>query len=260
MWVGLAVWISLDPEILMMSGFSCRFFLVAVILASSLSFPASAQSSKDVQGAPIGAPIGAPAAGGIGAGGGGTGGPLRVIPQASWDLLNQMESESKTDFAPCHDGVHLKVPFGAIASFDYEVADPAKLRAAKDPKALLGDQVPAKIKALNGKPVLLVGFMVPIDVDRKGNVTSFALTQNQSFCCYGIPPGLTQLVVVQMEAGKVAPYSYDVPVAVYGTMKVGEDIDDGYILSLYRVTATEVVDVRELMKRGEKAKTAGGQE
>jgi hypothetical protein len=97
--------------------------------------------------------------------------------------------------------------------------------------------------------------MVPIDVDRRGNVTSFALTQNQSFCCYGIPPGLTELVVVDMAEGKSAPYSYDVPVAVYGTIKVGEEIDDGYILNLYHVTSTEVVDVRELMRRVEKAKT-----
>lgn len=237
--------------------------LLAAAIIVLATGSATAQGPQNVQGAPIGAPIGSPIGGtkgasGPAAGGGGTGGPVRTIPQASWDMLNQMESESQGEFAPSHDGVHLKVPFGAIASYDYEVADPVKLREAKDPKALLGDQVPAKIKALDGKPVLLVGFMVPIDVDKKGNVTSFALTQNQSFCCYGIPPGLTQLVIVDMEEGKVAPYSYDIPVATYGTMHVGEDIDDGYILSLYRVTATEVVDVRELMKRAEKAKAAGG--
>ncbi len=256
-----------------MPGCVIRYVLVvgAAVLASiALPMVAGAQGLKDVQGAPIGAPIGsafggtkgtavpAPAAGAPGAAG--TGGPARVVPQASWDMLKKMESESGAEaFEPCHDGVHLKVPFGALASFEYEVADPAKLRDAKDPRALLGDQIPVKIKALDGKPVLVVGFMVPIDVDKKGNVTQFALTQNQSFCCYGIPPGLTELVIVDMEEGKVAPYSYDVPVAVYGTLDVGEDIDDGYILSLYRVTAGEVVDVRELMKRAEKAKAAGGE-
>jgi len=244
-----------------------RCFFAATAIGLALPIFATAQGSKEIQGAPIGAPIGSAFGGTKGdtstpaapsGGAGGTGGSVRVVPQASWDLLKKMESESgKDEFVPCHDGVHLKVPFADLASYDYEVADPAKLRTAKDPKTLLGDQVPARIKALDGKPVLLVGFMVPIDVDKKGNVTQFALTQNQSFCCYGIPPGLTELVVVDMEAGKVAPYSYDVPVAVYGTLKVGEDIDDGYILSLYRVTAGEVIDVRELMRRADKAKAAG---
>jgi len=117
-------------------------------------------------------------------------------------------------------------------------------------------QIPNHIQALDGTKVLLVGFMVPIDVDRRGNVTAFALTQNQSFCCYGIPPGLTELVMVEMEDGKSAPYAYDTPVAVYGTMNVGEDIDDGYILSVYRMESSEVVDVRELMRRAEKARNA----
>jgi hypothetical protein len=130
------------------------------------------------------------------------------------------------------------------------------LRESKNPKDVLGDQIPPKIRELDGKGVLIVGFMVPIDVDRRGNVTSFALTQNQSFCCYGIPPGLTELIVVDMAEGKSAPYSYDVPVAVYGTMTVGEEIDDGYILSLYRVVSDEVIDVRELMRRVEKAQPA----
>lgn len=226
-------------------------------------------AAKDPQGAPIGAPIGAAP---IGAPIGGApadakgaspnpalGQPTRIIPQSSWDMLNTFEGGLDKPFETCHDGVHLKVPFGALASYEYEVADPAKLREAKDPKTVLGDQIPAKIKALNEQPVLVVGFMVPIDVDRKGNVTSFALTQNQSFCCYGIPPGLTELVIVDMEEGKVAPYSYDVPVAAYGKMQVGEDIDDGYILSIYKIKSNEVVDVRELMRRAEKAKaTATG--
>jgi hypothetical protein len=169
-------------------------------------------------------------------------------------MLDTLEQGDEESFALSHDGQHLKVTIGLLASYEYEVADPAKLRAARNVKEVLGDQIPERIRGLDGKKVLIVGFMVPIDVDRRGNVTSFALTQNQSFCCYGIPPGLTELVVVDMAEGKSAPYSYDIPVGVYGTMNVGEEIDDGYILSLYRVIATEVIDVRELMRRVEKAK------
>lgn len=182
-------------------------------------------------------------------------GQIRVIPQESWDLLDSMEGDGDElfDFKPSHDGIHLKVPFGALSSYIYEVPDPARLRTVKEPETLLGDQIPSRIKMLDEQKVLLVGFMVPIDVDRRGNVTAFALTQNQSFCCYGIPPGLTELVIIEMEEGKTAPYAYDIPIATYGSLHIGEEIDDGYILSLYRMTGTEVVDVRELMRRAKKS-------
>lgn len=229
----------------------------AAVVALTCCVPVLAQGSKDApQGEPIGAPIGAaPETSGTDQAAP-SGQPLRVIPQSSWDMLDKLERESGDEFVLSHDGKHLKVTFGALSSYEYEVPDPSRLREAKNPKDVLGDQIPAKIRELDGKGVLIVGFMVPIDVDRRGNVTSFALTQNQSFCCYGIPPGLTELIVVDMAEGKSAPYSYDVPVAVYGTMTVGEEIDDGYILSLYRVVSDEVIDVRELMRRVEKAQAA----
>lgn len=231
-----------------------RFRVALLLVALCVALPSFGQGSKDApKGEPIGAPIGAPI-GGAPDSAAPSGEPLRVIPQSSWDMLEKMEQDTGDTFPVSHDGQHLKVTFGALASYEYEVADPAKLRAAKDPKPVLGDQIPAKIRDLDGKKVLLVGFMVPIDVDRRGNVTSFALTQNQSFCCYGIPPALNELVIVDMAEGKSAPYSYDVPVAAYGTMTVGEEIDDGYILSLYRVVSTEVIDVRELVRRVEKSK------
>src|SRR5690606_23508989 len=143
------------------------------------------------------------------------GDPIRVIPESSWDLLNQMESQGDpTEFKPAYDNIHLKVPFAAIAGYEYTLAEPSKIREAKDPKDVLGDQIPKYVQMLDGQKVLMVGFMVPIDVDRRGNVTAFALTQNQAFCCYGIPPAINELVMVDMEEGKTAPYAYDSPVAV----------------------------------------------
>lgn len=183
------------------------------------------------------------------------GDPIRLIPESSWDLLEQMESDADvTEFKPAYDNEHLKVPFGAIAGYEYTLVEPSKLRAADDPQDVLGNQIPNHVQMLDDQKTLMVGFMVPIDVDRKGNVTAFALTQNQSFCCYGVPPAINELVMVEMAEGKTAPYAYDTPVAVFGTMHVGEEIDDGYVLSLYRVTSNEVIDARELLRRQEKAR------
>jgi hypothetical protein len=197
---------------------------------------------QEVQGAPIGAEPTAPPA---------PGAPIRNIPQEAFDALQKLEGSSADPlaFEKTKDGKHLKATFRGIGGFDYIEPDPKELRNAKDPKTVLAGKIPDGVLALDGKAAVLVGFMVPIDVNKNGDVTAFALTQNQSFCCYGIPPAINQLIMGNMEEGKAAPYAYDTPVAVYGTLHVGEDVEDGYILSIYRMTSTEVIDVADFQKK-----------
>ena len=229
-----------------------RFMLAAAVL-SAAPWWSSAQE-KEVRGAPLNPPKqevqGAPLGSGPSAPTG-PGAPLRNVPKAAFDALTKLEgtSDDPLDFEKTKDGKYLKATFRGIGGFDYLEPDPKELREAKDAKTVLDGKIPAAVKALDGKAAVLVGFMVPIDVNKAGDVTAFALTQNQSFCCYGIPPAINQLVMVNMEDGKSAPYAYDTPVAVYGALHVGEDIEDGYILSVYRMTATEVIDVVEFEQK-----------
>ena len=118
-----------------------------------------------------------------------------------------------------------------------------------DPTKSPVDQIPEEIRALDAAKVVLVGFMVPIDVDRRGQIKSFALTQNQMFCCFGVPPSMNEWVMVEMSEGEPAEYVSDLPIAVFGDFKVGEEIEDGYVMSVYRMAGREVMDVRELIKR-----------
>lgn len=177
----------------------------------------------------------------------------KQISKESLDLLSKVDSGGDGadvfNFEKTKDGLFYKVSFKALGGFKYEVPDPEVVRAQPDPSKPPVNQVPEQLMQLNESPVLLAGFMVPIDLDASGKVRSFALTQDQMFCCYGVPPKMNEWVMVEMEEGHTAEYKLDAPVAVYGTLKVGEEIEDGYVLSLYRVHSDKVIDVRELLEQ-----------
>ena len=145
----------------------------------------------------------------------------------------------------------MKVTFAALGSFPYEIPDRDVILQSDEPWKAPVDQIPDEIKALDRAKVVLVGFMVPIDVDRRGRIKSFALTMNQQFCCFGVPPAMNEWVMVEMAEGETAEYVSDLPIAVFGEFKVGEEIEDGYIMSVYRMAGNDVMDVRELIKRAE---------
>ena len=228
----------------------CCLFVLSLM---AVSYVAIAQDASDeVRGKPLNAPKdevrGAPLGGATP-----SDAPLRVIPQSSLDLVKQLEGSVKDlfKFEKAKDGKHLKVTFAALGSFPYEIPDREAILESDDPTTSPVDQIPEEIRALDSAKVVLVGFMVPIDVDRRGRIKSFALTQNQMFCCFGVPPSMNEWVMVEMSDGKTAEYISDLPIAVFGDFRVGEEIEDGYVMSVYRMAGREVMDVRELIKRAE---------
>lgn len=205
------------------------------------------------QGAPMDSapePSGTPGEAGAASAGMPSGTP---ISEESLNLLSQVdpggEGADLFKFEKTKDGLYNKVSFKALGGFTYEVPDPEVVRALPAPQKVPHEQVPEALKALDGSPVLVAGFMVPIDLDAEGNVRSFALTQDQMFCCYGVPPKMNQWVMVQMAEGHTTEYKNNVPVAVFGTLSIGEEIDDGYVLSLYRMNSDKVIDVRDLVEQ-----------
>jgi len=178
---------------------------------------------------------------------------IRSISEESVKLLEQVDSakvnpDDLFSFDKTKDGLHYKVSFKALGGYVYEVPDPNVVRAQPDPTVPPVDQLPEGIKKMDSSPVLIAGFMVPIEFNADGKVSSFALTQDQMFCCYGVPPKMNEWVMVEMQEGHETEFRSDAPVAVYGQLDVGEEIDDGYVLSLYRMNSDKVIDVRELLK------------
>jgi hypothetical protein len=100
------------------------------------------------------------------------------------------------------------------------------------------DPFPKEIKALNGKKVIMDGFMFPIDFE-KGKVRSFILSNGMFGCCFGDAPAITETIKVFRADGKLMPYQS--MARVTGILEVGEDFDaDGYVDSVYRIKADDV--------------------
>lgn len=133
------------------------------------------------------------------------------------------------------------VSFAYLSSFEYDVPDPFTLKGMKEEEiSKLSEQIPDYIKRLDSKKIAVKGFMVPIDVEGEG-VKSFILTYSQMMCCFGQMPWYNEWVYVEMTDGKPASFYNDTPITVSGTLDVGEEIEDGFVISLYRMKAENVI-------------------
>jgi hypothetical protein len=160
----------------------------------------------------------------------GAGTPAKVI---------QAAPNGGTDFAT--------VTFDTLGSYYYEIPN-LEAQAKADPKTTPKppkEQIPAPIKSLTGKKIAVQGFMVPIKIE-KGATKSFLLVKDQSLCCYGRMPRMNEWISVKMSEGKAAKFIGDQPVTVFGKIDVGEEIDKGEVLSIYRMEAEDVAGPLDL--------------
>jgi hypothetical protein len=130
---------------------------------------------------------------------------------------------------PAADGFE-SVSFSTLSNFEYELPDPLDPAAKLDP-----NQVPPQIKALNGRQVAIRGFMLPLDLDQEG-VREFMLNGSLDMCYFGAPVRMNEWVLVKMVGPKKARFTH-MAVLVSGKLEVGEEVKNGRVLSLYRLTA-----------------------
>lgn len=96
-----------------------------------------------------------------------------------------------------------------------------------------GAGIPADVRRLNGMTVRLTGFMMPMD--QSSRITRFSLVPSLFSCCYGQPPGVQHTIVVQCAPDQSVKYQAK-PVVVQGKLLVGETEEDGYVVSLFRMS------------------------
>jgi len=114
-------------------------------------------------------------------------------------------------------GLDQILPFDELTSWPYE-------------DGLKG--MPKRIKDLNGKKVLMTGFMLPIDEVQ--NIKEFLLVQSLWSCCYGQPPDIHGIVRVVMPKEKRTDYFFD-PLKIIGTFKVEATMLDGYCVDIFQL-------------------------
>jgi len=139
------------------------------------------------------------------------------------------------------DSDYMDVTFATLASYYYDIPNLDSLPKGAKPK----EQIPQPIKNLSGKRVGVKGFMWPVKV-QNGATTNFLLLKDQSLCCFGKIPQMNEWISVKMSHDKAAKYIGDQPVTVYGKLDVGEEIDQGEVLSVYRMTADDVAGPLDL--------------
>lgn len=101
--------------------------------------------------------------------------------------------------------------------------------------------MPKAVKELDGKQVVMIGFMLPID--EVEDIKEFLLVQSLWACCYGQPPDINGIVRVVMKGDRRCDYQFD-PIVVKGTFRVEATLEDGYCIDIFQLHATEVSLVR----------------
>jgi hypothetical protein len=174
--------------------------------------------------------------------------PLRSWPLIAVSLLLAGTLRSQTAAKPAAAEMssanppqeingYLKVGFERLAGFPFNPApyDPAK---PNTPPPSAADQIPERVKQLDGKKAVITGYMLPVKTD-KGLVTEFLLMKDPMMCCYGIVPQINEWIVVHMTNNGVQALQ-DVPLSFYGKLHVKEQFDNGYLSGIYLLEAEKM--------------------
>lgn len=126
---------------------------------------------------------------------------------------------------------YTEIAFSQLAGFPFTApTDP--LPAGTPPPDLLA-QVPASIRRLDGKKVVLAGFMLPTKMEN-GFATEFFFLSSSQLCCFGTTPAANEWMLVKMKKEGL-PAVQDVPMTLAGRLRVRLQWTDGHLTSLYEL-------------------------
>jgi len=163
-------------------------------------------------------------------------GTLLAAPISKTPTMASPQKEEKNPFPD-----YLPVGFEVLSAYYYEIPDERIAKPAR--KTLLepsGSQIPVPIRAFNQTRIVTKGFVIPIKLHR-GSTREFLLVRDHSLCCFGRLPRMNEWISVKMPENKSVPrFDLQTPLTVMGTLEVGEEYQDGDILSIYRMKADAV--------------------
>lgn len=139
---------------------------------------------------------------------------------------------------------YVSITFDKLAAFNFDMPDESKGPQKADDAAKTGGQIPSDIRALNNKRIALKGFMLPLKVEG-GLITEMLIMRNQSMCCYGSTPRINEWVNVKMSGKGVKPIM-DQVITLFGTIKVGEIRENGYLVGIYDMVGDKMAGPEDL--------------
>lgn len=136
---------------------------------------------------------------------------------------------------------HLDVGFEILGGYAFKLTKAgATAIGAGDATALaaVNAQIPELIRQLDGKKVAVSGYMLPMKMEG-ALTTEFLLVANSMLCCYGVIPPMNQWATVKMTRRGVTAQQ-DVPIQVFGTLRVQTRIENGALSAIYHLDAERV--------------------
>lgn len=153
-------------------------------------------------------------------------------------VVNPLKPSKDTPAKISKIGDYFLIDFKALAGFKYEVPDDP----ITDPKAkaiLENNQIPKTVKKLNKQKIAITGYMLPLRVE-EGKITEFLVLRDQSACCFGAVPKINEWINVRMPKGKGVKPLMDVRVTFFGVLKVGEVLENGYLVGIYEMEGHKI--------------------
>ena len=135
---------------------------------------------------------------------------------------------------------HLEVGFDFLGGYEFKLTkEQAAAFATEDKSALavVDAQIPELVRKLDGRKVLLSGFMLPMKMEGP-LTTEFLLVANSMMCCYGVVPPMNQWITVKLPTGKGVKPQQDIPLQFFGTLRVQPRIENGALAAIYHLDAT----------------------
>ena len=147
---------------------------------------------------------------------------------ATSSVVDELDSEPAPEPEPFDSEGYETLDFTVLGEFEYPVY--VKIKEGEELPL-----IPEEVRGWDGKKVGITGFMNPVRFDREG-VSEFLLVKDILGCCFGATPRMNHWIRVRMREGERAKfYAYD-ELTVFGVLEVSEEIEDGYVMSVYRMT------------------------
>ena len=160
--------------------------------------------------------------------------PMRALRGVSGGTDQASQPETVRG-APLPAETHQVLTFNMLTSYPFrepnwaKMEDPAYIASLK-----LDEQISPKIQAMNGKKVEIQGFMLPLNMP-DGNLRTFMLLKDQMACCFGNIPRLNEWVYVRVPKEKKISVHQDVPITLFGTLRVGAKFEREVLTGIYHL-------------------------
>lgn len=150
-----------------------------------------------------------------------------ALAAAGWCGSAALAAEAKSAVPAGYE----KAGFELLAGYPFIPAELDPSAPAGTPPPSGAKQIPPAVMALDGKKVVVSGYMLPTKLE-KGLVKEFLLMSNAQLCCYGQTPQVNEFIVVKMSAAGVKAVM-DTPVQFFGKLVVKEMYEDGFLTNIY---------------------------